>query len=177
MLKALKYIAVAVAVLVIGDLAYAATKPDTFRVERHAAMKAPAAKIQPLITDFHKWSEWSPWEKLDPNLKRTYSGAASGKGAVYAWEGNEKAGTGRMEILDVTPEKISIKLTFLKPMEGDSLTEISTVPQGDSTNVNWAMSGPQPYVSKVMCTLFSMDGMIGPDFERGLANLKALAEK
>src|SRR5262249_17257950 len=134
-------------------------------------------KIVPHINDFHKWTAWSPWEKLDPNLKRTYSGADNGKGAIYEWEGTKKVGQGRMEIMETTPSTIKIKLDFLKPFEAHHTAEFSLEPQGDSTNITWAMIGKQPFMLKVMSVFMSMDKMVGKDFEAGLANLKGIAEK
>ncbi len=174
----IKTIAVAIAVLIAAILAFAATKPDTFRVERAAEIKAPPEKIFALINDFHQWPAWSPWEKMDPAMRRTHSGAASGKGAVYEWEGNSKVGQGRMEITDAAaPSKLIIKLDFLKPFEGHNNAEYTLQTKGDTTRLTWAMYGPSPFVSKVMQVFVSMDSMIGKDFEAGLANLKAIAEK
>ncbi|MEO8034498.1 MAG: SRPBCC family protein [Acidobacteriota bacterium] len=168
-----------VIVLVIAViLVIAATKPAVFRVERRASIMAPPEKIFPLINDFHNWPAWSPWEKLDPDMKRTFSGSASGPGAAYAWEGNSKAGAGRMEITEAIPSsKILIKLDFLKPFEAHNTIEYTLERQGSATNVNWAMYGPSPFVSKVMQVFMSMDRMIGKDFEAGLSNMKAAAEK
>ncbi len=174
----LKTIAIIIVVLVAAILGYAATRPDSFRVERTTTIKAPPEKIYALIDDFHRWDAWSPWEKLDPAMKKTFSGAASGKGAAYAWQGDNKVGEGRMEIADSTPSsKVVIKLDFIKPFEGHDITEFSLEPKGDTTNVSWVMSGPVPYFAKVMGIFASMDSMIGKDFEKGLANLKAVAEK
>ena len=174
----LKTIAIAVVVLVAAVLVFAATRPDTFRVERTATIKAPPEKIFPFITDFHSWDSWSPWEKMDPAMKRTYSGAASGKGAAYAWEGNSKVGEGRMEITESSPpSKVTIKLDFVKPIEGHNTAEFTLEPKGDSTNVTWAMYGPSPYIAKLIGVFVSMDNMIGKEFETGLANLKTVAEK
>ncbi len=173
-----KTIAIVVVVLIAGVLAFAATRPDAFRVERSVTIKAPPEKIYPYIDDFNRWSVWSPWEKLDPAMKRTFSGAPAGKGAVYAWQGNGKVGEGRMEILESSPSsKLLIKLDFIKPFEGHNTAEYTLVPAGDSTRVTWAMYGPAPYISKLMGVFVSMDSMIGKDFEAGLANLKAAAEK
>src|SRR6185436_2103943 len=145
-----KKIAISVVVLIAALLAYAATRPDTFRVERSASIKAPPEKIFPLINDFHKWDAWSPWEKMDPAMKRTHSGAASGKGAVYEWEGNDKVGKGRMEIAESSPpSKVAIKLDFLKPFEAHNTAEFTLEGKGDSTNVKWAMYGPSPYITKL----------------------------
>lgn len=156
----------------------AATKPNTFRIQRSATINAPPEKVFPLINDFHNWLSWSPWEKLDPNLKRTHSGAASGQGAVYEWVGNKKVGQGRMEILESSPpSRITIKLDFIKPFETHNTTEFTLAGQGGSTDVTWAMMGQMPFMFKVMTTFMSMDKMVGKDFEAGLASMKAIAEK
>jgi hypothetical protein len=172
-----KKIAIAVLVLLAGFLAFAATRPDTFRVQRSTSIKAPPEKISALIQDFHNWTSWSPWEKLDPALKRTYSGAASGTGAVYEWEGNQKAGQGRMEITEASPTRTTIKLDFLKPFEAHNTVDFALEPVGESTNVTWVMDGTNSYLGKVMSVFFNMDRMVGKDFETGLANLKAAAEQ
>ena len=173
----LKIILIVVAVLIVAVLVIAATRPSTFRVQRTTGIKAPADGIFPFINDFHSWGAWSPWDKIDPAMKRTFSGASSGKGAMYAWEGTSKVGSGSMEITDTSPPgRIVIKLDFLKPFEGHNITEFTLLPQGESTEVTWAMYGPVPYVAKIMHMFFSMDKMVGGQFETGLANLKALAE-
>jgi len=174
----LKKIAIVVVVAIAAFLAFAATKPDTFQVQRSTVIKAPPDKIFALIQDFHHWGVWSPYEKRDPDMKRTYGGPESGKGSMYAWEGNSKVGAGRMEILDATaPSKVTIKLDFIKPFEGHNTAEFTMIPQSDATNVTWAMYGPNPYIAKVMQSVFNMDEMIGKDFADGLANLKTAAEK
>jgi hypothetical protein len=165
-------------IVVAMVLIYAATRPDTFRIERSATMQAPPDKVFPLINDFHNWANWSPWDKIDPALKRTYSGAASGKGAIYEWEGNKQVGQGRMEILDApAPAKVQIQLDFLKPFEAHNTAEFTLAADGGGTNVTWAMYGRQPFMFKVMSLVMSMDKMIGKDFEKGLASMKELAEK
>lgn len=165
-------------VLVAGLLGYAAIQPDAFRVERSASIKAPPEKVFALINDFHAWTAWSPWETKDPAMKRIHSGAASGKGAVYAWEGNNQVGQGSMQITrSDASSRITIQLDFIKPFEGHNIAEFTLQPEGDSTHVTWAMYGPSPYLSKLMGVFFDMDHMIGKDFEAGLANLKASAEK
>ena len=170
-------VAIVIGILLAAILGYAATKPGVFRVQRAKSIQAPPAKIFELINDFHRWASWSPWEKLDPTMKKTFSGAASGKGAVYAWAGNSKAGEGRMEITDTTPgSKVRIKLDFLKPFDGHNTAEFTLEPKGEFTSVTWAMFGPVPFVMKVMSTFFSMDKMLGRDFEAGLTNMKAIAE-
>src|SRR6185436_2454496 len=134
----LKKILFAIVVLVALLLAYAATRPDTFAVQRSATIKAPPEKVYALINDFHRWGEWSPWEKLDPAMKRTFSGTPVGVGTVYEWNGNDKVGAGRMEITGSAPSsKIDIKLDFIKPLEGHNITEFTLAPQGDGTQVNW----------------------------------------
>ena len=173
----LKTIAIVVVVLVAGVLAFAATKPDTFRVQRSASIKAPPEKIAAVLGDFHGWEAWSPWEKMDPAMKRSYSGAAKGKGAAYAWEGNSKVGQGRMEITDAAPSRVAMDLDFVKPFEAHNKVVFTLAPKGDATEVTWAMQGPVPYMAKIVHVFMDMDGMVGQQFETGLANLKTLTEK
>jgi uncharacterized protein YndB with AHSA1/START domain len=172
----------AVGLLVAAILIYAATRPDSFRIERSASIKAPPEKIFPLISDFHQWTAWSPWENIDPQLKRAYSGAPSGRGAAYSWEGNSKVGSGRMEITDAAaPLRVVIRLDFIEPIEGHNTTEFKLEPAAGSaagaTAVTWAMFGPSPYLSKVMGVFFNMDSMVGNQFELGLANLRSVSER
>jgi len=165
-------------IALVAVLVIASRKPDTFRIERSATINAPPETIFALINDFHQWRSWSPWEARDPALKRTYTGSASGKGAVYAWEGNRNVGSGRMEILESrTPSKIVIKLDFIKPFEGHNTAEFTLKPDMNSTVVNWTMTGPSIFFSKVMQVFMSFDRMIGRDFESGLANLNKLTAK
>jgi uncharacterized protein YndB with AHSA1/START domain len=165
-------------VLIAAVLVIAAFKPDSFRIERTANINAPAEKVFEYLDDLHQWTAWSPWERLDPALQRTYSGAARGPGAVYEWEGNKQVGQGRMEIMQTSPPtKISIKLDFLKPFEAHNTAEFMLDRKGDATSVTWAMFGRQPYMIKVMSLFMSMDKIIGKEFETGLANLKGIAEK
>lgn len=173
-----KIIAIAVLVVIISILVFATTKPDTFRVERTTTIKAPPEKIYPLINDFHSWTTWSPYEKKDPDMKRTHGGAASGQGAVYEWDGDKNVGKGRMEITESSPaSRIVIKLDFLAPFEAHNTAEFTLQPQGDATQVTWSMYGPANYMSKLMNVFFNMDKMVGDDFAIGLANLKAAAEQ
>ena len=147
--KIIAIIAVVLVVAVAVVLILAATKPNTFSVRRAITVKAPPEKIFPLINDFHQWGTWSPYENKDPAMKRSFSGAASGKGAVYAWDGNKNVGSGRMEILDASlPSKIVIKLDFFTPFEGHNTAEFTMLPQGDATSVTWLMHGPAPFMSK-----------------------------
>ena len=173
----LKIILIVVAVLLGSLLVFAATKPDSFRVQRETRIQAPPEKIFALIDDFHSWGSWSPYEKLDPTMKKTLGGPAKGKGSVYEWEGNGKVGKGRMEITDVSPPaKVTIQLDFVKPFEGHNVAEFTLAGEGGATKVTWAMQGRSPYIAKLMSVFFDMDQMIGKDFESGLANLKRIVE-
>ena len=174
----LKIIAIVVVVLVAGILLLALSRPDSFRVERSASIKAPPERIYAQINDLKAWAAWSPYEKKDPAMKRTFGAVTASKGAVYEWDGNKNVGKGRMEITDATaPSKIVIKLDFLEPFEGHNTAEFTMDGKGGATTVTWAMYGPANYVSKLMGVFFNMDKMIGTDFEAGLANLKTIAEK
>ena len=175
-MKTLAVVVIVLAVAVAAVLVLAAKKPATFRVARSIRIAAPPQRIFDLIEDFRAWSAWSPWERMDPDLKRTYAGAPRGRGAVYAWEGNRKVGQGRMEIVEASPpSRIAIRLDFLKPFEAHNTAEFTLAPEGDGTHVTWAMTGPNVFMGKVMGVFVDMDRMIGRDFERGLANLKAAA--
>ena len=178
MFEIIAIIAVVLAIAIAIVLILAATKPDTLRVQRATSIKAPAERIFPMINDFHQWRTWSPYENKDPAMQRSYDGAESGKGAVYAWDGNKNVGSGRMEILDASvPSKITIKLDFFKPFEAHNTAEFTMLPQGDVTNLTWTMLAPAVFMSKLMQVFMNLDHMIGRDFEVGLANLKQLAEK
>jgi uncharacterized protein YndB with AHSA1/START domain len=172
-----KIIGIVIVVLIAGVLILAATKPDTFQVQRATSIKAPPEKIFALINDFNRWGAWSPWEKKDPTMKRTFGAATSGKGAIYAWEGNKDVGQGRMEIAEsVPPSRVAIRLDFVKPFEAHNLVEFTLKPNGEETNITWAMRGETPYFAKIIHVFIDMDSMVGKDFETGLANLKAAAE-
>ena len=178
MFQIIAIVAVVLAIAIAVVLVLAATKPDRFSVQRATMVKAPPETIFPLINDFHLWGSWSPYERKDPAMKRIYSGAASGRGAVYAWDGNKNVGSGRMEILDAsTPSKIVIKLDFLTPFEGHNTAEFTMLPQGGATSLTWLMHGPAPFMSRLMQVFMNIDNMVGKDFEVGLANLKKLTEK
>ena len=171
-------ILVIVALLVFAVLIYAATKPNTFRLQRSIVINALPEQVFPLSNDFHRWSDWSPWEKKDATMKKIHRGPPEGKGAVLEWEGNKDVGTGRMEVLESVPSsKTLIKLDFLTPFEAHNRAEFTLVRGAGTTEVRWAMYGPQPYMMKVMGVFCSMDKMVGKDFEDGLASLKAMAEK
>jgi hypothetical protein len=177
MLKTLAIIGVIVVVVIAGILIYAATKPDSFRVQRTVLINAPSDKVFPLINDFKAWPAWSPYEKKDPAMKRSLGAVTAGKGATYAWEGDKNVGQGSMEMTESSPQKVVIKLDFLKPFEAHNIAEFTLEPKGDSTAVTWAIYGPSPFMSKVIGTFMNFDDMIGRDFEKGLADLKAIAEK
>jgi uncharacterized protein YndB with AHSA1/START domain len=178
MFKVFAVIGILFGVLFSGALILAAMKPDSFRVERSASIKAPAEKIFPLVSDLKGWAAWSPYEKKDPAMQRTFGAVTAGKGAVYGWEGNKNVGKGRMEITSAAPpSKLVIKLDFFEPFEAHNTAEFTLDGKGDATTVTWAMYGPANFISKLMGVFFNMDKMIGADFEAGLANLKSITEK
>lgn len=168
------------AVIVIGIaivLVLAAMKPDTFTIRRSLAINTPPERIFPLISDFKRWGAWSPWEKKDPQMKRSFSGPESGLGSIYAWEGDKNVGQGRMEIVEATaPGKVALKLDFIKPFEAHNVVTFALEPQGSATNVTWTMTGPTPFFAKIFHVFMNMDRMVGGDMETGLAALKAAAE-
>jgi uncharacterized protein YndB with AHSA1/START domain len=171
----------AILLLVVAAIAavlvYAATRADSFRVERTLDIAASPEKLYALIGDLHRWRDWSPYERKDPAMQRTLTGAASGVGAVYAWKGNKQVGEGRMEIIEATPPRqLRIQLDFIAPFEAHNVAEFTLQPQGATARVTWALSGPRPFVSKLIGLFVNMDAMIGGDFEVGLAQLKTLAE-
>ena len=170
-----------IVVVIVALLAYAATRPDSFRIERSIRIGAPIVQVAALIDDFHEWSKWSPWEHIDPTMQRRYSGAEAGVGAVYEWEGSGKVGTGRMEITEMRSGSerglISIKLDFLKPFKASNTAEFLMKPTDSGTDLSWAMFGPSPFMSKLMGVFMDMDKMVGKDFEAGLESLKKTAEQ
>jgi uncharacterized protein YndB with AHSA1/START domain len=173
----LKIIVLIIVVAVALILIYAATKPDTLHVERAINIKASPEKLFPLINDFHQWDAWTPYNK-DPAMKKTYSGSTSGKGALYAWEGNKEVGQGEITITDSTPPReIVMALHMIKPFEGRNHVVFSLDANGDSTTVTWTLEDRHTYFMKVMSLFLNLDKMIGGDFEVGLAKLKTVAEK
>lgn len=159
-------------------LAYAVTRPDSFRMERSIVINAPAEKIFPILNDLGQWSAWSPWEKKDAAMKRKLSSPSSGVGASYDWQGNSEVGTGRMIITEsAAPNKLGIQLDFIEPFAARNMSAFNLKPQGNGTQVTWSLEGKNNFVSKLMQVFVSMDSMVGPDYEAGLKNLKALAEK
>jgi len=172
----LKTILIVVVLLIAAVLIYAATLPDSFRVERSASIKASPEKIFPLIDDLHRMQTWSAWEKVDPGMKRAHSGSASGKGAVYEWDGNKEIGQGRMEITESSPSRVTVRMDFIKPFAAQNTVEFTLKAEGDSTRVTQAIFGPSPYISKLFGLFCSMDKIIGGKFEESLAALKTAAE-
>ena len=174
----LKTIAIIAAVFVAGVLAYAATRPNAFRVARSVSITAPPDKIFPLINDLRAFNKWNPFLKMDPAIKLAYSGPDSGKGAAHAWDGNSQVGKGSIEITESTPSsQILMKLDLIKPMEAHNRVAFTLEPKPGATEVTWAMSGENSFLGKVMGLCFNMDKMVGGSFEEGLADLKAQAEK
>lgn len=155
-------------------LVLAALKPDTFRVERSVTIDAPPEKILPLVDDYRAWTKWSPYE-FDPAMKRSYSGAESGKGSIYEWDG-KGVGSGRMETLEASPSRVLIKLDFFKPFTASNMAAFTFTPQGTATKVTWSMEGPMTFLPKIMHVVVNMDRMVGGQFDEGLAKLKVLAE-
>ena len=169
----LKRILIGIAAIVAAFAAFVATRPSTYKVERSIVVAAPAATPYARVVDFRKWEGWSPWAKLDPAMKVDHAGPESGVGAVYHWKGNDKVGEGRMTITGAVPDKaVQIKLEFLKPWEQTSLTEFTFAPDPGGTRVTWSMSGQHDFVGKLFAVFMDMDGMVGPDFEKGLKALK-----
>ncbi len=173
-----KKIGIGLLVVVLVLVVIIATRPAHFRVVRSAQINAASSTVFPLIDDFHNWPKWSPWEKLDPGMKKTFSGAPAGTGAQYAWVGNDKAGEGRMTITDSKPEQlVSMKLEFIKPYASTSQATFALSPSGPATKVEWSMEGDNGFVAKAFCMVMDMDKLVGKDFEEGLANLDRLAQK
>jgi uncharacterized protein YndB with AHSA1/START domain len=178
MLIVLLYILVFLALVLLLLFIIAARRPDEFAVRRTADIRAPADKVFGLINDFRQWPKWSPWEKLDPNLNRTLSGTESGRGSVYEWQGDKRVGAGRMEILDSVPHtRIDIKLSFLRPFKAENRTIFTITPVDGASRVLWEMTGTNNFMFKLMGLMMNMDKMVGGDFERGLAAMKAEAER
>lgn len=165
------------AAAIVAFLAYVALQPAEGTISRSATMGAPTANVFAEVNDFHKWQDWSPWAKLDPNATTSFEGAPAGQGAIFNWAGNSEIGEGKMTIIESRPnEAIKIKLDFAKPFAGTSHAHFTFKPEGSGTLVTWTMTGERPFLARVMCTLFNADKMVGGQFEKGLANLKAIVE-
>lgn len=174
MLKKIVISLAAILVLLVGVIAM---QPSEFHVARTTTIAAPAPVVFAQVNDFHKWEAWNPWAKIDPAMKQTYEGAPAGPGAGYSWAGNSGVGAGRMTIVDSHPsDLIRVKLEFFKPMAGTSTAEFTFKPEGDQTAVTWSMAGQNNFIGKAMCLVVNMDRMIGGQFEKGLAQMKAGAE-
>ena len=174
----LKKILIALAVMIAAFLAYAATRPDAYTVERSADIAAPAPIVFDQLDDFRSFAAWSPWDKLDPSMQKTFDGPQSGVGASYSWQGNDEVGKGRMTIVESQPPSaIEYKLEFIEPFTAEAQTGFEVAPQGaDAARVRWQMAGTNNFMSKVFGVFMDMDAAIGKDFEKGLANLKAQSE-
>jgi hypothetical protein len=173
----IKKILFALALLLAILAVVVALQPDEFRVSRSAAVAAAPEQVFAQVNDFHNWEAWSPWAKLDPNAKATFEGPHAGEGAVFIWAGNNEVGEGRMTLTQSRPsELIRIKLDFVKPMEGTSDVEFTFKPENNGTLVTWTMSGRNNFISKAVCLFLNQDKMLGAYFEKGLANLKSVAE-
>ena len=170
------YILLALVVILALILILASTKPNTVHYERTTVINAAPDKILPHLVDFHRWQAWSPWDKLEPDMKRTYSGAQSGVGAMYAWEGKKKAGVGSMEITEANSQGVKVDLRFIKPWKAECIAQFHFLPQPNGTNVRWTMDGPNTFMGKVFDLFMNMDTLVGKDFETGLAGLKAVVE-
>lgn len=168
-------IALPIIVVVLG-IVVSIQSPD-FRVVRTATISAPPPALFGQVNDLHKWKAWSPWEKIDPTLKRTYEGAPAGTGAIYSWAGNNQIGEGRMTITESRPsDLIRIKLEFFKPFAATHTAEFTFKPEGDQTLVTWRMFGERNFLSKAIGLFMNMDKMIGGQFEQGLAQMKSVVE-
>ena len=173
----LKKILIALAVIVVVFAVIVALQPSEFRVARTATISAPPPAVFAQVNDFHKWEAWSPWAKLDPAMKQTYEGTPDGTGAVYTWSGNNEVGEGRMTITESRPsDLIRIKLEFLKPFAGTSIAEFTFKPEGNQTMVTWSMAGKNNFMAKAFGLFMNMDKMIGGQFDKGLAQMKSVAE-
>jgi len=168
---------VIVIIVVAAVLLVAAKRPDRFRIERSAVIHASPEHIFPFINELHRWQAWSPYEKKDPAMQRSFEGPASGLGAAYGWNGNKNIGSGRMEISESVPSsRVNLKLDFFTPFKASNTAEFVLVPQGDATRVTWTMQGRSNFMSKLMGLVFNFDRMVGKDFEEGLGNLRTLTE-
>lgn len=170
-------ILIALVVIVVGLVGVITLQPARYRVSRSTTIAAPAPVVFAQVNDFHKWSAWSPWEKIDPAMKRTYEGPSAGVGASYAWVGSREVGEGRMTIVESRPsDLIQVKLEFVKPFAGTSVAEFSFKPDGERTLVTWSMTGDKNFIAKAIHLVMSMDRMIGDQFDKGLAAMKTVAE-
>lgn len=172
----LRNIALLLLVVVLAFAGYVAIQPAIATITRSATLAAPPAAIFPYLNDLHKWQEWSPWAKLDPNAKTTFEGPPAGVGAAFSWSGNSEIGEGKMTIEESKPnESVKMKLDFAKPFRSKSVADFELKPEGSGTNVTWSMTGKRPFLARAMCIIFNADKMVGQMFETGLANLAKVA--
>jgi hypothetical protein len=172
-----KKILIGIAVIILVFLVVVALQPADFLITRSTTITAPADVVFAQVNDFHKWDAWSPWAKLDPAMKQTYDGTPAGVGAIYSWVGNKDVGEGRMTITQSRPgELVGIKLEFLKPFAQVNNTEFALKPDGDKTAVTWSMNGTNNFMAKGFGLFMNLDKMVGGDFEKGLAQMKLVAE-
>jgi Polyketide cyclase / dehydrase and lipid transport len=173
----LTYTLISIAVVVLGFVVVVAVQPADFRITRTRTIAAAPSAVFPHVNDFHNWGAWSPWEKLDPQMKKTYDGSPAGVGAMTSWSGNNKVGEGRMTIEESRPsELVRIKLEFLRPFKATNTAEFTFKPEGNQTLMTWSMIGKRNFMMKGFCLFMNMDKLVGGDFEKGLANLKAVVE-
>ena len=173
----IKKILIGLAIVIVIFVVFVALQPSHYRVERSATMNAPAPVVFAQVNDFHKWNAWSPWAKLDPGMKQTFEGAPAGTGAVYKWAGNSEVGEGQMTIKEShASDLIKIKLDFLKPFAATSDTVFTFTPEGNQTKVTWTMDGEKNFIAKAFHLFMNIDKMVGGDFEKGLAQMKTVAE-
>lgn len=164
-------------VLVAALVAFVATRPAAFRVERSLVVRESPEALFGMVADFHRWADWSPWARLDPAMQATYGGVPGEVGATYHWKGNDTVGEGRMTVVEVhPPRQVRLRLEFLAPWRSTSETVFDLYPETGGTRVVWIMRGDLDFMGKAMCLVMDMDRVVGPDFERGLAALKKGAE-
>jgi hypothetical protein len=165
-------------VIVIAGLAgFVALQPDTFRIERRMLVDAAPLDVFAQVNNFHRWEDWSPWAKLDPDAKVAFEGPPAGPGAIFKWAGNDKIGQGTMTLVENKPgEFVRIDVEFVKPFEGKNTSEFTFRRQGDRTLVTWTSTGPMTFMTKAMCLIRNMETVLGPDMENGLVQMKAVAE-
>ncbi len=177
MIKKILAVIAVIAIIIAAFAVYVALQPTEFRIERTATIAAAPADVFAQVNDFHKWEAWSPWAKLDPQAKVTFEGAPAGQGAVFTWSGNSDVGEGRMTLAESRPnEVVRIDVAFVKPFEGGNISEFAFKPDGQQTAVTWTMSGRNGFIAKAMCLFVDMDKMLGGAMEKGLTQMKSVAE-
>lgn len=173
----IKKLLLGLVLIIVVFIGVAAMQPNDFSISRSAVMNAPAAEAFAQVNDFHKWEAWSPWAKMDPQAKNSFSGAPAGTGAEFSWVGNSQVGEGKMTIVESQPSQlVRIKLDFLKPFASTAQAEFTFQTEGAQTRVTWAMSGQQNLICKMISLVFSHDKMVGGEFEKGLASIKSIVE-